>query len=545
MRYFFAGLLVVAGLIVGGIGILQKTVWAPDAEIISSADFDEPGSVIVVEPGVLNLYETPAKLTVEGEGEITIAQASKENVDAWVGTSTHTVITGIDGEGGLTADKVDGEEDTTPPVAGADLWNAETTAESPAQLEWDDEAGRTSFIIGTDGEAPAASKVSLAWPNDTTTSWAIPFMIIGVILIGLGILSGWYSRKRAMREAQRRQARQERRKKLAQTGAAFAVVPVIALAGCGQEEVPKAQPSDPPETAPAVVDDAQAERILGQIAETVAGADEGLDAEALKGRADGPFLAQREAAYKVKDKAEDAKLPPAVAADEIALNFTSATDQWPRVTELVTKSSEDGSLQLLVLSQADPRENYKLWAQTSILGGAEIPEVADARQGAELLGSDAEGLRLTPADTLKKYADVLGKGEDSEDAKTFTEDALRKHIAEAQKKQKDSLSEGKAKAEFAYDTEGAEVVAQRTADGGALVTGSIRGTTTISPDKQEDRVGRLTLPKTQSKITGEKTTQKKLETEFQYMVTFVVPPGEDGEITLVGFTEALTGAKLI
>lgn len=199
MRYFLAGLLVIAGLILGGIGILQKTAWAPDTQITSSATFDDPGSVIVVEPGVLNLYQTPAELTVEGEGEITIAQASKENVDAWVGTSTHTTVTGVDGEGGLVTEKVDGEESTTPPVAGADLWNAEATAASPATLEWDQDAGRTSFVIGTDGEAPAASKVTLAWPNDTATPWAIPLMVIGAILIGLGILTGWFNRKKAIR----------------------------------------------------------------------------------------------------------------------------------------------------------------------------------------------------------------------------------------------------------------------------------------------------------------------------------------------------------
>ena len=77
------------------------------------------------------------------------------------------------------------------------------------------------------------------------------------------------------------------------------------------------------------------------------------------------------------------------------------------------------------------------------------------------------------------------------------------------------------------------------------MTGSIRGTSTITPDKQDDRTGEITLPKTQAEVTGEKTTKKKLETEFQYMVTFVVPPGEDGQITLVGFSEALTGATLL
>ena len=98
MRYVLPAVIIVIGLITGMFGILQKTVWAPDETRTASVQLDEPGPVIVIEPGVLNLYETPATLTAtaaDPESEITISRTTKENADAWVGASDVTRITGL------------------------------------------------------------------------------------------------------------------------------------------------------------------------------------------------------------------------------------------------------------------------------------------------------------------------------------------------------------------------------------------------------------------------------------------------------------------
>ncbi|MGV2482483.1 UNVERIFIED_CONTAM: hypothetical protein IGO34_37445, partial [Salmonella enterica subsp. enterica serovar Weltevreden] len=74
------------------------------------------------------------------------------------------------------------------------------------------------------------------------------------------------------------------------------------------------------------------------VADGVAAADKDLDAKALEERATGPALDQRGAAYAVKKKVKDHDLPPAVAADDIVVNYTAATDTWPRVTSLITSA---------------------------------------------------------------------------------------------------------------------------------------------------------------------------------------------------------------
>lgn len=545
VRYVVSGLLIVAGLIVGAIGILQQTVWAPEESITASASLSEPSPLLVIEPGVLNLYDTPATLTVQGEGELTLSQASKENIDIWVGETPHSRITGLADESTLAVETGGGEGETANPTNG-DLFESQLSGEGEIVLDWDSEPARTAFLIASDGEAPAASSVEISWPNHAETPWALPLMIVGGILAALGLVLGFMDLRRAQKEKQRREARRERRRKLAETGAAFAIVPVIALAGCGgPAELPTPSPSEPPESAPAVVTDAQLERVIAEIADSVAASDEQLHADALAARAAGPFLEQRQSAYAVKEESEDYELPPAVAAESITVNFTSATDQWPRVTSAITSDSESGQSQLLVLSQENARADYRLWSQSVLLPGSAIPEVADARQGSQLLAPDQAGLKKTPEDTVRQYADVLQNGDDSRFAGDFAEDAFREQVERAQTSQREALAEGNGTIEFEYaPAEGNQLVAQQTADGGAIVTGLITVTTTIAPESVEGRTGSLTIPEPQRSIVGESTTSRKLVTQNLQVVSFTVPADGDAQLALIGVSDVLADAEL-
>ncbi len=130
MRYTLAVILMVVGVVVAGLGPLQKTLWAPDDTITATTQIDGSAPAVVVDPGMLNLYETPATLTAEGTGDLTIAQAPIESIDAWIGDSAAARITGLASEGGLTVEPKDGAEEVPNP-AGADLWEAETTGAAP------------------------------------------------------------------------------------------------------------------------------------------------------------------------------------------------------------------------------------------------------------------------------------------------------------------------------------------------------------------------------------------------------------------------------
>ena len=589
MRYVLPAVIIVIGLITGMFGILQKTVWAPDETRTASVQLDEPGPVIVIEPGVLNLYETPATLTAtaaDPESEITISRTTKENADAWVGASDVTRITGLADETTLAADTttggegaqdaqsdateapedgatdeaandegaddeaaqdeaVDAEELATVPAPGsADLWESTESGDGTVSLEFDEDAQRTAFVIGTDGEAPAASEISLTWPNDSSTPWAIPLMLVGGGIVLVGLIVGFFSLRAQQREVARRKARQERRRRLAETGAAFAIVPVIALTGCAPEELPKAEPAPAPTEAGPAVADEQVTAILSRIGDSVDTADADLDADQLKKRVSGPALTQREAAYKVKDKADDFTLPPAIATDEVLVNHTSATDMWPRVTSVIAKDADSETTQLLVLAQQDARADFTVWSQTILQPGAEIPEVADPREGSELLAPDAEGYRLPPAEVAAGYADLLAKGEDSDSAGAFDEDAFVKQARSNQADQREALESGGAEVSFDYKGEDSQVTAMAAADGSAIVTGVVSTESTITPDSTESTTGTLTIPSPAADVLGETSTSEDLHQTSTVVVTWVVPAGEDDPIRMVGVNEVFTGASL-
>ncbi|NJC56778.1 hypothetical protein BKA07_001813 [Brevibacterium marinum] len=531
-------ILMVVGVVVGGLGILQKTLWAPDDQITATAQVDAQAPAVVVDPGMLNLYETPATLTVEGSGDLTIAQAPIENVDAWIGDSAVTRVTGLAPEGGLTMESEDGKGEVPNP-AGGDLWQSEVTGEDSVTLDWTDEANRTGFLIAGSGEPGDVKTVTISWPNHAETPWAIPLMAIGGALVVGGVVLLFFNRNSAKKESNRRKARQERRRKLAEYGTAFAIVPVLALSACGPEELPKPEASEAPSSPAAGVGEDQAKRILDSVSETIKTADDDTDASELKKRATGPALKQREDAYKVKDKIEKHKLPPAVANEEVVVNYTAATDTWPRMTSLIT--SAGGDTQLLVLTQEGPREDYKLWSQTQLVAGTELPDIPDARQGSALLDSKTEDYVVTPEKAIADYAKALGSGKDSKEAKKFEADDFSKSIWENQNAQKDSAEDGKAEVDYKY-TPGKEIVAQGTAGDAAVVTGVVEAESTISPQYVEGRTGTLTLSTPQKELTGTDSTQKSVTTTTTQVLTFLVP--KDGKVRLIGGLETLSGAKL-
>lgn len=538
MRYTLAVILMVVGVVVGGLGILQKTLWAPDDQITATTEIDAETPAVVVDPGMLNLYETPATLNVEGSGDLTIAQAPIENVEAWAGNSAFTRVTGLAPEGGLSVKSQDGEA-SMPSPAGADLWTSEVTGNDSVTLDWTEDANRTGFLIAGSGEPGDVKTVTITWPNHAETPWAIPLMIIGGALFIGGVVVLVFNRNSAKKEKNRRTARQERRRKLAEFGTAFAIVPVLALSACGPDELPKPEPSEAPSSAAAGVNDDQAKRILDSVTEDVKAADKGTDSSELKKRATGPALKQREDAYKVKKKVKKHKLPPAVANEKVVVNYTAATDSWPRMTSLVTSAVNE--TQLLVLTQEDPRADYKLWSQTQLVPGTELPEIPDARQGSQLLDPKTKDFVMTPENVVSGYAKALDSGEKSKEAKKFESDDFSKSIWKNQQAQKKSAEDGKAEVKYKY-TPGKEIVAQGTAGDAAIVTGVIEAESTISPESVDGRTGTLTLSSPQKELTGSDSTQKSVTTKTTQVLTFLVPT--DGKVRLIGGLETLSGAEL-
>src|SRR5699024_3932366 len=129
--------------------------------------------------------------------------------------------------------------------------------------------------------------------------------------------------------------------------------------------------------------------------------------------------------------------------------------------------------QLLVLTQEDPRSDYRLWSQTQLVSGTKLPELPDSRQGAKMLEPGSKDFVETPENVVADYAKALREGEGSKAAKKFDSDDFSTSIWKNQKEQKDSAESGNAEVDYKY-TPGKELVAQGTADDAAIVTGVIK-----------------------------------------------------------------------
>ncbi|WGW12960.1 hypothetical protein LWF01_04090 [Saxibacter everestensis] len=542
MRYALAVFLIVAGLVVGALGYLQRTLWAPSDTTVASATLNEPGSVVVVEPGVMNLYGKNSTLNVKGEGAVVVALASDKNIEAWVGESAHTKVTGLKSASELATAKVDGEQ-KTPNPAGADLWENQITGDGAATVNWDRDANRTALLIASDGTQQAPKEISISWPADSSTPTAIPLMIGGGVLLILGLLLLVMAMNDSARRKKRRVERTERRRKAATAGTAMMIVGALALTGCASEpELPKAEPSAAPSTAPPVVSEAQLKRVLEQISSDVAEGDAANDASKIEDRVTGPALELRKAAYDIRKKKDDFPLPTAIAASPMKINYTTASDSWPRVTSVVTQAEGSDVPQLLNLFQADARSSYQLWSATDLLPGVTVPETPDPRFGAELLAPDQGSLRVTPEDAASQYADVLLKGDGSKFKDVFAKDPYRTQLQTSQSEQKKAADKAKATLKLNQKPDDGQLIATSTADGGAIVTAYIKGSTQITPEKKDDQTGKISIPETAAKIIGKTETSKGVKTETGTAVTFFVPSSKDEQVQVLGISSSLISA---
>ena len=293
------------------------------------------------------------------------------------------------------------------------------TWSAPADGEW-------SLLLAADGTKPAPSSISMTFPNDTSTPWAVPLMVLGVLLILVG--GAAVPRKPGQRRRRRRDEAREREtarwwrnchpahpaggNAAGQQRSARPGRPRVTQAGvdgrrptAGSEGRPgritglaatrqrswsdgtaiAAQATTPPghrrrplpqrlPTAESpVLLDSQFRRILEQVAGAVDAGDAAKDAGKL-----GPAWAARKCRsgpqnYKIRSQvgAYEARMP--VRATKLLTTVVTTDRDWPRTVLAVTQGEGNVVPQLLTLIQDSPRENYKLVHQHTAAAWRHVP----------------------------------------------------------------------------------------------------------------------------------------------------------------------------
>ncbi|HEY8753202.1 MAG TPA: hypothetical protein VIM40_06110 [Arthrobacter sp.] len=560
MRFKTAVALVLLGLLTLLAGIGQKTIWAPPATFTASAPSDAAQAPLtVIDQNLRTVRGGTVKIKIEGDGNFLLAAGRPDDVDAWVGKTSHNTVTGVSGdEKSLQVTHADGDA-TAPNPSGSDLWVSTENASGELEYSWTPPAdGEWSLLLAADGTKPAPSSISMTFPNDTSTPWAIPLMVIGGLLILAGIALPVLSARKGNGEgngggslfARRARAKAESKSSarlgMVSGGMVTAAVTAAVMAGTGVAANAATTPAPAPESGSAaaaaspVLLDAQFRRILEQVSSAADAGDAAKDAAKLAERVTGTELEVRTQNYKIRSQVGtyEARMP--VRSTKLLTTVVTSDRTWPRSVLAVTQGDGNVVPQLLTLVQPSPRENYKLTETTPLQPGTTFPAIS--RGGTDTLAAnDKSGLLYSGDEALAGLADRLTNAESSFKDKVV-EGASSPYIADTLSYQADVVKAGEnGTFSFTHKVVPESTVVYRTADGGALVLGRINfgfdGTPKASGDK-------LTIGDDAAALAGGKETTTGMVLNFaESMAVYVPAAGSTDPIKLVAATRGLVGAS--
>ena len=312
----------------------------------------------------------------------------------------------------------------------------------------------------------------------------------------------------------------------------------VSLASCASTPVPEVSPGATYD-GPALTEERfttalkDAEKILAE-------GDAAKDGEKLSARFAGDALAARTAAYTLATKTDGAKAPtPLSFTPQVTL--PAITDSFPRYAAVITQVPEgQTSPVLLTMTQADARQNYHVDHWARLFPGVTFPDLPAAATGTEFLAPDDSSLKQTPSAAVAAYARAINEP-DSEEAKSLGNDPLRTQITETVTALTESLAEvGEASWKAGSPT--SEPVAFRTADGGAVVVGTIPTVLTL---KKTVARSTLTVSDDLAALAGEDPVEDQLKASYQIMIALYVPAADaaDAATRPLGGEQTLMSAK--
>lgn len=591
MRFVLAIVSFVLAALMIGWGIGQRTILAGPDSVTSSVETETAPLTVVDGQAIeqlgleLDALSPSRSMTVSGEGDVLVAYGRTADVLAWVGDTDHNLV-GADLETGeLVTELVTGAESEAPDPRGSDLWLDELGGEDVVELT-SGVRSDMSVLLATDGTAPAPDAISVQWPVDDSTPYAVPLIVAGSVMLVLGLaLYIWaLVHLRRGQGPRRKTAKQPRgpkpprrpkpgvlgagrppgpqlesprgrratRKRIALLPAGIAVV---ALAGCtggpsldvGASPSPSASESAAagPAVEPPVVTQAQAERILAQVSEVGAAADEARDADAASARFDGAALDERRGHYALLAAEAEEPAPPVIPASVVEVTLPQATEAWPRTVFAVLRDEADAeaSQVAVVLTQNSPRENYKVQYAVAFAPGAQFPDVAPATIGAARLSPDDQLLAVPPSQLGAAYGDVLINGDSSGSAGLFSAEAdgLRTQIGQQNRQDsRDALGEN-GTIDSRIEAGSGETIALATNDAGAIVAVSLRDIYEVKPVDS----GEINLGETTAAVLDKESTTTGVRSTYGLQLLFAVPPSTaaDQTVRVLGYSNGFLEAS--
>lgn len=574
MRFVIATVLLISSMVTFLVGLAIKGPFEAAAESRLTYKVESADSYVLIPHEMLTKFEGEVSVEASGIKDIFYADAREQDIQYWIGTSNFLrlgvnpvndkpVAVPIRG-GGTNASPVD-----------SDLWRNQLVVKSELLTKvamFED----TGVLLAGDGFHRAPQNISLIWRIDQPINWPVVLFGLGFVLLLASLLVNYlgFRNIRKLRGPRRRIPKaptgpkyrrkiksgipKRGRRASGRTRSKLAVLPIGILTisllnGCANTEaINNPEVATQFEKVGVVVTDSQLQRIVGDLATKVKAADTDKDAKALAARAAGSVLEIRKVRYLLQSKSKKIKALPDIVANPVtvALPMQLSTDEtsWqPRTIMLVTKSEETTQgPQMMVLHQATPRENYKLWYLIDLLPGNTFPEVAAQDTGALIVGADNAFLATT-LDTLPyKYGNVLNKGTESKFAKEF--DLRADKFFEArnadQNAQKEDLKKVKATIAFQHALGDKNILGMLTLKSGGLVAVAMTDTSIIKPTVRGSAVS---VTQAEQKILlNAPGSATGLSIKYENMLLFYVPiSGSNQKIKLLGASQGILSVKAL
>ncbi|MEN9970338.1 MAG: hypothetical protein RLZZ229_546 [Actinomycetota bacterium] len=562
MRFLIAAASFILSILLLLTGFAQRTIWAPPANISTSVSITPTGSYVVIPHSVISQHPGNPTVRLEQAGPLFAASGRESDVMAWVGKSQYDSISKDKKSGELVTFSHPGSGIDVSPV-GSDLWRTENSASDSLDLKVV-QAEEAAVLVATTGRADAPRQVELVWPIFHDLTWSNVLLISGLVIFVAAIIfvivSAMVLRRR--RGPKRRipkapkppQYRQRKRAKMAPAKgrrstrramiAAPAAILVLAMLSACTPAAPSAspKPSSAIDAPPVSVNFEQIKRILTQVEAAAEAGDEGSDKKVLTSRFAGPALNIRTIHYFLRKKSASIPALPAIVAKPLTFSLPAASDSWPRTIMAVTDEIGDSALpQMLVLQQANPRANYKLWYNVRLMPGAKIPAVPAAEIGAIPVDSNSVFLKIAPKSVPAAYGDMLNNGASSLSAGLFdtTEDEFYTQVSQSQKDQTATLTTGKIT--FQHTLGDKNVMSLATSAGGALVAVYMTDIYTIKPVRVGSAVA---VAGSEKLLLGADGSTKGVRSIYGDMLLFYVPALTDSDaIRLLGVTQGLISVR--
>ena len=570
-RFVIAITTFVVGLSLTAIGIVDQVRNSPLETIRVGIEVAPDRAFVVIPNRTLTSYPGKVEVIASGAEQVFLATVRESDATAWIADTAHQELrlaVDIDAKK-ASLNQIDrpGEGDLVDPV-GQDIWRDSKVGAENAKIGVP--AGNESAVlVASDGEKLAPELIEIKWtlpPQPLPFSPLPPIGLLMMLIGSLGILIDWWLKRRrtsigrsyrgpkpprppglipvkfqvpAVFKPKPKSSRRGRR------GLSFTALTLSAamLAGCtAQYESPiiNPSPSAAADILTPVMTKKQLERILAEVVAVVSEADKELDRERIEVRVTGAALAVRRAAYNLARRtADENDGPEPIEAGPIKLFLPSSTDTWPRSVMVVTG---DERLQLLVLTQSSPRDNYQLQNYTSLLPGATFPEVASEEVGANAVKVDSKFLAFDPKKLPEAVGDLINNP--AESAWSALIDPENQYISDLVTFQQ-SLSQtlSNANLNFGHRLGDNQLVLLSSADGGALVALYMIDTYTIIPRSPGDAVA---ITGDEALLLGTGGSATGIETRYGAMLLFHVPAsGSETPVQLLGATQQLLTAITI